>query len=121
MEAGTIRDRDQAQFKGIFARGLRTLMSTAGVDAGHRELFAGFLEENARSVVAKDRTADGLYGGLWEGPVDPHATPCGHAAHDCGNTTGPTPQTSAAMLLTAASSASSSLPHDSPPQSEHPP
>ena len=103
VEAGPITDRDQAQFKGIFARGVRLLLDCPTLVPNLRSLFGQFLATNAASVIASDRTAaGGLYGGLWQGPVDVHALPCGHQSHECGNTTGATPQTSALELLVAA-------------------
>ena len=61
-----------------------------------RPAFEHFIGVNAATMLSSDRTSDGMYGGLWQGPVDPHSHP------PQSNGTSPLPQTSAIDLLNAA-------------------
>ena len=109
-EESAIHDRDGALFKGIFMRNLRLLIEACtGPHSTHwapnvqrAQVYRNFIKANMESMVANARTADGLYGAYWQGPVDPHAAGCQQPGKDeCGNATGTVPQISALELLSA--------------------
>ena len=113
QEENMIHDRDAALFKGIFMRNLRLLIEACvGPGSSHyshyspnverAEVYGAFIKRNVASMVANARTADGLYGAYWQGPVDPHAAGCQQPGKaECGNATGTVPQISALELLSA--------------------
>ncbi len=35
--------------------------------------YASFLQRNAASIMSADRTDDGRFGGMWQGPLEGHA------------------------------------------------
>ena len=60
-----------------------------------RDRFCAFLATNVASMLAHDKTTDGLFGGLWQGPV------ASAGAKNFTNSTDSTTQTSALDLLLA--------------------
>ena len=66
------------------------------------QVYREFIKTNMESMVAHAKTAEGLYGAYWQGPVDPHAAGCQQPGKaECGNATGTVPQISALELLSA--------------------
>jgi predicted alpha-1,6-mannanase (GH76 family) len=101
-----INNEDHALFKGIFMRNLGRLRREGNASAA----LSAFICANARSARTHAVTADGRFGSLWAGPVDPNAAPCTQPGRGtpCGNATGPAPQVSALMLLVAAAGCAAS-------------
>ena len=108
-EEAAIHDRAGALFKGIFMRNLRLLIEACdspphySPNVEKAKVYRKFISKNMASIVVNAKTADGLYGAYWQGPVDPHAAGClqpGGKA-ECGNATGAVPQISALELLSA--------------------
>ena len=98
-----IHDRDGALFKGIFMRNLRILYDASPRGDPQRQRYAQFIRRNVASATARAKTAGGLYGSYWQGPVDASARGCQQPGTvECGNATGATPQISALLLLAAA-------------------
>ena len=96
---GSSCNEDGVTFKGIFVRNLRALIDNPFLDAATKTRYCTFLNHNARSAVAHARTAAGLYGGLWQGPVTNQSSPVPQT-----DNIGAAPQTSAVELLVAAAS-----------------
>lgn len=97
----SIADIDQLQFKGVFVRHLAVLAEA--VSAPERVTLRSFLARNTASLLAHDRTADGKFGGLWQGPPgrDPGAHSRDGAPPALPNATGTVSQTSGIDLLIA--------------------
>jgi len=69
LEEATMINRDGVLFKGIFARYLG-LLAKSQIETSNRDRYISFLKLNAASLLARDSSKEGLFGGFWQGPVN---------------------------------------------------
>lgn len=72
------RDDTAAMFKGVFVRNLAILQGARG-----NGNYVSFLQQNADTLWANDRSSDGQLGAGWQGPVQAVSAPSHDSALDC--------------------------------------